>query len=67
MRSKAVSVECKGLYADCSWLKCGDDVMCVCIRAKNSFSKILEILFRLAIGRKLTGDDMSKPSFLTEE
>jgi len=40
--------------------------MCVYIRAngaRNSFSKILEMLFRLEIGRKLAGDDVSKPGF----
>jgi len=30
---------------------------------QNSFSKILEILFRLEIGRKFAGNDMSKPGF----
>ena len=64
-RSKAVSQECKGLYAECSWLKCGDDVICVRIRARNSFSKTLEMLFRFKIGRKLAGDDVTKPGFFS--
>jgi len=41
--------------------------MCGFIRARNNFSKILEMLFRLEIERNLAGDDVSKPGFLTME
>ena len=39
--------------------------MCDCTRAKDNFSKILEMLLKLETGRQLEGQEEPKPGFST--